>query len=192
MNITQKTILIAVQACLILIFTGCTMSLGPIGVTLKNSMPPVEVTLPAITLDDTPGGKEVAKRFMDPDQQNESAVESAIELSKRHADLTDELLLLREQNSTLKAENRKLSDKLTLFETQVQRSQRELKEANELMIDMRIELNNWKTDILGFRGEIRDAEKAQLQALLKILNILGGEAPSQTINNAVSKNDAQK
>jgi hypothetical protein len=40
---------------------------------------------------------------------------------------------------------------------------------------MRIELNNWKTNILGFRDEMRDADKTQLQALLRILKALGGE-----------------
>jgi hypothetical protein len=40
---------------------------------------------------------------------------------------------------------------------------------------MRIELNNWKTNIIGFRDEMRDADKTQLQALLRILKALGGE-----------------
>jgi hypothetical protein len=40
---------------------------------------------------------------------------------------------------------------------------------------MIVELNNWKADVIGFRQEMRSAEKAQLEALLKILQILGGE-----------------
>jgi 5-enolpyruvylshikimate-3-phosphate synthase len=36
-------------------------------------------------------------------------------------------------------------------------------------------LNNWKMNILGYRDEMRDAETAQLEALLKILKALGGE-----------------
>ena len=64
----------------------------------------------------------------------------------------------------------------------MEQTRKELAETTELVIDMRIELNNWKTDILGFRDEIRTAEKTQLEALLKILTILGGEvqtAPKQ-------------
>ena len=38
------------------------------------------------------------------------------------------------------------------------------------------ELNTWKTNILGFRTEMREAAKAQLEALLKVLEVLGGEA----------------
>ena len=41
-------------------------------------------------------------------------------------------------------------------------------------------MNNWKTDILGFRDEIRDAETAQLEALLKILKVLGGEVKTKS------------
>ena len=43
------------------------------------------------------------------------------------------------------------------------------------MLQTRIELNNWKNDVLGFRGEMQDAQKAQLEALLKILKLMGGE-----------------
>jgi hypothetical protein len=42
------------------------------------------------------------------------------------------------------------------------------------------ELNNWKTNILGFRGEMREASKAQLEALLKVLEILSGQTETST------------
>ena len=63
MNIKQKTILLSVQACLMLIFTGCSIDSGPVGVTLKRGMPPMEITLPAIAAKETSGGQEVARRF---------------------------------------------------------------------------------------------------------------------------------
>jgi hypothetical protein len=40
-------------------------------------------------------------------------------------------------------------------------------------------------DVLGFRNEIRQAETAQLEALLKILRVLGGEV---TVESASSEN----
>ncbi len=61
------------------------------------------------------------------------------------------------------------------LEGQLQQTQKELAEANDLLIEMRIELNNWKTDVLGFRDEMRDAETAQLQTLFRILQVLGGQ-----------------
>jgi hypothetical protein len=37
------------------------------------------------------------------------------------------------------------------------------------------ELNNWKSSILGFRSEMREAARAQLEGTLKVLEILGGK-----------------
>jgi hypothetical protein len=39
----------------------------------------------------------------------------------------------------------------------------------------------WKSDMLGFRSEMREAAKAQLEALLKVLEILGGKAEAGTL-----------
>lgn len=44
---------------------------------------------------------------------------------------------------------------------------------------MKIELNGWKSNILGFRDEMRNADKAQLQALMRILEALGGETTTE-------------
>ena len=57
---------------------------------------------------------------------------------------------------------------------------------------MRIELNNWKTDVLGFREEMRDAEIEQLRALLKILEILGGEVKPESDQNQQDTSDAPR
>jgi len=51
-------------------------------------------------------------------------------------------------------------------------------------------LNNWKTDILGFRDEMRDAETAQLEALLKILKVLGGEVKTKSAQSQDSSSTA--
>jgi len=48
---------------------------------------------------------------------------------------------------------------------------------------MTTELNNWKTDILGFRNEMRDAYTAQMEILLKIAQAMGAEViPEQEEN----------
>ena len=97
----------------------------------------------------------VANRFQESASQNPTVVESAIELSKKHLNVV-------------------------ALDAQLKQAQKELNEANILLIEMRVELNNWKVDILGFRDEMRDAEKAQLEALLKILKALGGEVKVET------------
>ncbi|GAJ10469.1 unnamed protein product, partial [marine sediment metagenome] len=42
----------------------------------------------------------------------------------------------------------------------------------------------------GFRNEMRDAEKAQLETLLKILNILGGEIKVESAQDQDAGSDA--
>src|SRR4030042_255070 len=56
-------------------------------------------------------------------------------------------------------------------------------EANDLLTEMRVELNNWQANVIGFRDEMRDADKAQLEALLKILQVLGGETKTQSVSD---------
>ncbi len=124
--------------------------------------------------------KDVSKsRFEETAAQGPSAVESAIELSKKYSALLEDLDKLRQENQRLMAENTSLKERVGPCETQLTQTQKELTEANDLLIEMRIELNNWKTNVLGFRDEIRQADQAQLEALLKILRVLGGEIEDQ-------------
>jgi len=123
-----------------------------------------------------PLGAPVAKRFQDVPTENRTAVESAIELSEKYAQLSDQAATFRQENQRLTGENKALQTQIADLEVKLKQTQKELTEANDLLIEMLAELNNWKSNILGFRGEMRDAARAQLEALLKVLEILGGEA----------------
>ena len=131
----------------------------------------------------------VEKRFTESTVQGPTAVESAIELSEKYARVSEEAAALRQRKEELIAKNLQFKDQLAAMDAQLQQTQKELNQANDLLIEMRIELNNWKTDIIGFRGEMRNAEKAQLEALLKILEILGGEVKDESAQ-ANQENDA--
>ena len=171
-------ILFSISFGQIFLLTGCTMSRRPIEV----SLPPGPAQ--------TQQSDAVGKRFQEPALQGPSAVESAIELSKKYAKLSEETMLLRQKKQEFIAENRRLKDRVAALQTQLQQAEKELTEANDLLIDMRIELNNWKVNVLSFRDEMRDAEKAQLDALLKILKVLGGEVskePAQEKNTGLTK-----
>ena len=117
----------------------------------------------------------VANRFQESASQKPTVVESAMELSQQYAKLSEETAVLRQQNRDLTGTNQLLEEQVLALDAQLQQAQKELSEANDVVIAMQIELNSWKNDILGFRDEIRDAETAQLEALLKILTVLGGE-----------------
>ena len=115
------------------------------------------------------------KRFQQTIEHGQTAVESAIELSQKYAKLSEQAAVLQSQNQDLVAENSRLKEQVAELDTKLKQAQKELTEANDLLIEMRIELNNWKTDVLAFRHELREADIAQLEALLKILKILGAE-----------------
>jgi chromosome segregation ATPase len=116
-----------------------------------------------------------AARFRRSAPQGPTAVESAIELSEKHAMLSEEAAQLRERNKSLIVENGRLKEKSAAADAQLQQVQKELTEANAMLMEMVVELNSWKSDVIGFREEMRVAEKAQLQTLLRILEALGGE-----------------
>ena len=124
-----------------------------------------------------PNQEEVtAKRFQDTSREGRTPVQSAIELSEKYAKLSDQAATLRQENQRLTTDNESLRQQLASLETKLKQTQKELGEANDLLIEMLTELNNWKSNVLGFRGEMRQAAQAQLEALVKILEILGGPA----------------
>lgn len=122
----------------------------------------------------------IAKRFQEPDPEGQTVVESAMKLSGEYARLTREAAVLRRQNEDFIAKNRQLDEQVVSLDAQLQQAQKELAEANSLLIEMRVELNNWKADILGFRNEMRNAETAQLETLLRILKVLGGQVTAES------------
>ena len=119
--------------------------------------------------------ESIAKRFQKPDSQAPTVLESAIELSEKYATLSEQAATLRQQIQSEITKNQQLSDQIATLEAQLQQAQEELTEANNLLIEMRIELNNWKGNIIGFREEMREAQTVQLEALFKILKLLGGQ-----------------
>jgi len=134
-----------------------------------------------------------AQRFQEATTKNPTVVESAIELSDKYAKLIEEASYLKQENQSLASRNQQLKDQVTEIESKLRETQDELKDTTEVLVEMRLELNNWKTDVLGFREEMRNAQSAQLQALMKIMKALGGEpivttAHSNGIGQAVASN----
>ncbi len=159
-----KLFITIISAVSLVIFSGC-----------NNAQPePAAPNEPQVN--SQPQSPVGVHRFQ-PNQQEQTAVESALELSKKYSELVDKAADLRQQNVELMKENHQLQNQLTRIETEYEQTQQELTEANDMLLEMRVELNNWKTDILGFRDEMREAQKAQLDTLMMILEMLGGEIP---------------
>jgi septal ring factor EnvC (AmiA/AmiB activator) len=163
MQTSKKLILIPFEIMLLLLVPNCS------GLLEQPS------TAPPSDGEQAAGNEAVAERFQESTLQGPTAVESAIELSEKYAKLSEEAAVIRQQNNDLITENRRLEEQVASLEADLLQAQKELTEANSLLREMIVELNNWKADVIGFREEMRSAEKAQLQALLKILQILGGE-----------------
>ncbi len=138
---------------------------------------PVFETKPAAP---QPMNDSVSKRFQEAAPQEQTAVASAIELSQKYAELSSETIVLQQQNQSLVNENRQLKERIGALEPELAQTKKELAEANDFLIKMQIELNNWKADVIGFRNEIRDADAVQLEVLFKILKTLGGEFEPET------------
>jgi chromosome segregation ATPase len=168
MRSDRKIIILAISFTLVFLLPGC--SSGPKPAELAVESAPVERQ----QID------SIAKRFQEPGPENPTVVESAMKLSGEYARLTQEAAELRRQNENFIAQNRQLNDQVVSLDAQLKQAQKELAESNSLLIEMRVELNNWKADILGFRNEMRDAETAQLETLLRILKVLGGQVTSES------------
>lgn len=132
----------------------------------------------------------VAKRF-EGAQAGRGGSGAAVDLAERVTQLAEKAATLQQQNQQLTEENSRLAKQSAGLEAQLKQTQAELTEANNLLIEMLGELNNWKSDILGFRSEMRGAAKAQLEALLKVLEVLGAEPPaSASVPGAADPNQA--
>ena len=184
MQAKQKIMVSLIALLLIALSLSCTLTKEP----GKFSLMPTYSRQPQEEVKQLPSDA-VAKRFKEPDSENPSPVESAMALSKKYARLSEETSVLRREKEDLISKNRRLEDLNSSLKTQLLQTQKELTEANDLMIEMRIELNNWRTDILGFRDEMRDADATQLQALLRILKILGGETKAELAQNENTGSD---
>jgi predicted nucleic acid-binding Zn-ribbon protein len=83
-------------------------------------------------------------------------------MTKKYQELSIETEKLRQDNSALKLENADLNRQISALNTELDTMRTELTEANEFLQQ-------------GYRDEMRRAQVAELEALKKILKILGAE-----------------
>jgi chromosome segregation ATPase len=125
----------------------------------------------------------LAQRFQEPPAGGRTAVESAIELSEKYAKLSEQAAELGRRNQELASSNAKLQEQMSTYKAQLGQTQQELDESNELLSEVVAELNQWKSNVMGFREEMRDADEVQLETLLKILEVLGGEVTIESVSS---------
>ena len=121
-----------------------------------------------------PNAEVLERRFAGSETQAD-AVQSAVAWAQKYEQAVEQNNQLREKNNLLVLQNSQLSRRAEDAAAELERTRKELEEANAFMQEMHVELNKWKSDVLGFRDEMRLAQKAQLEALGRILQVLGAE-----------------
>lgn len=149
--------------------------LGSFGCNIVDE--PIEFTFPiksqSTSQNTGPGATET--RFTDPGADKSGAVERALMWSQKYDELSLKVEKLMERNSTLVEENVGTKHQIAQLQVEYDQTKKELDEANTFLQEMHLELTRWKSDVLGFRNEIRKAQSTQLNALSRILRILGAE-----------------
>ncbi len=94
---------------------------------------------------------------------------------EKHKQLSKQNEQLKKLNDELVTDNKRLMGRFDAMQANLEVAEKELSDANEMLIEMRKELDGWKADVLGFREEINYVHKEQLKALVKVLKLLGAE-----------------
>jgi hypothetical protein len=104
-----------------------------------------------------------------------TAIESTLVLQDKYARALEDLRREQERSRDITEQKQQLTDENTRLQADLTRTQQELGEANGLLVQMRTEIEKWKGDVIGFRDELRQSNRAQLDALAKVMTLLGGE-----------------
>jgi hypothetical protein len=116
-----------------------------------------------------------------------NATDSAVEWSIKYAQTSEKLLAAQRENQELTDKNRALASQAAKVQFELENSQKQLKEAEVMLLELRGELEKWKANVLGFREEMRNAQAAQLEALQKVLRLLGGETTAAARRPSAAK-----
>ncbi len=160
----NKNLIITIILSVFISQLGCTIVDRPI--SPQSYQPYVAPSTTAETMEN---------RFSDTEKADSNAVESALMWSNRYEAISLKTEKLRDDNSKLTIANTNLKHDIQKLQTQLDQTQAELKDANEFLQEMNLQLNKWKGDVLGFRDEMRKAQTTQLGALKQIMQILGAE-----------------
>ncbi len=126
-----------------------------------------------MVIDQTP--EKMQKRFDPTMQGTDDSGQDPVELVRLYEELSVKNNALRETHNELTLKNNQLKQQIEMLKSELEQTKKDVAEANDFLGQMHLELNKWKSDVLGFRQEIRQAQQAQLEALGKILRVLGAE-----------------
>lgn len=120
------------------------------------------------------------------DAGGHTAVESAMQWAEKYAQAAKELIVANKRLQEMEKEQKALQTRLAKAQSENEALKREIRDANAMLAAMKTELKEWRNNVLGFRNEILASQKAQLQAMQRIMHLLGGEMAQPTGNSAGS------
>jgi hypothetical protein len=121
-----------------------------------------------------PVAKDIGSRFTS-SNPNESKFKDFRVLAQKNQAIGKQNANLKKRNDELVADNKRLMKRFDAMQSNLNIAEKELMDANEMLIEMRKELDGWKANVLGFREESNYVHKEQVKALVKILKLLGAE-----------------
>lgn len=164
-------------ACMALISAGCDQQ-----VSYRDRTPPPNSSQPAS------GNVEyLAESSVARDEQSRaapSAVEDALRWSRKYSETAEKLVAAQQALHASHSEKQEMLAKVARLQTELDRAKQELRESNQMLIEMREELNLWKTNVLGYRDEMMRAQEAQLDRLQEIIRLLGGQVAPKASDQA--------
>lgn len=170
----MKCQMVLLFVLVILMFSGCGLTADRV---VYVESPPSQNTIPDVEPERIvdPTQQDLQRRFEKNDENEGTAVQNAVIWAQKHEELSVRNNELRDQNNKLYLENQRLVRETDKLKMELEQTKKDLSEANDFLQQMHLELTKWKSDVLGFRDEIRTSQKAQLEALSKILSVLGAE-----------------
>lgn len=182
MKIGKQSLIVTVLILTMFVVTGCeqmTTNLRP----RQKFEPSSQFSVPGYARENSIVGSE--------NNSSRGATEAAIEWADKYAKSTQELLIANQRITELDAEKKNLNGKLAKLKTEVESYKNELDDANVMLNEMKKDLKEWQANVLGYRKQMMSAQSAQLLALQKIFELLGGEVgPSEFRIDA--ENDKEK
>jgi DNA repair exonuclease SbcCD ATPase subunit len=110
-----------------------------------------------------------------------TAVDIAARLSEKYGQSVEKLNALHVKHQTLMEKDKASQVQISKLQGDLARAEKELTEANTVLVEMREELTQWKKDILGYRSEMRESQKVLIEGVTRLHVLMsGGVAPERS------------
>ncbi|MCY2932037.1 MAG: hypothetical protein NTV86_21595 [Planctomycetota bacterium] len=112
------------------------------------------------------------------EEGSDTAVDKALDWAQKYMEVSAKLTASEKENRALTEKSQALQQQLDTNKAQLAAAQKELNEANAMLKELETRLTKWQENVLGYRQEMREAQKAQMEAMARVIKLLGGEVPA--------------